>query len=237
MADYLTRLIDRSRGLTPLGQRVEPLIAPRYAAGPNLAPPNDGPNGELNGATDGGPDDGLDDGLDDRPVFLDGAMDEARASIEPGSRTRISAQGQRPHENPTVATASQRREAEGRDTPETKSARTLADEGWGARIGRTRDVEPIVPTRVDERLGLADRSGRADKRPAAARRRTTADGSDSRAGEAAGEGETAAPVIRVTIGRVDVRAVNAPAPPARRETTPAPKLTLEDYLRSRSGRE
>ena len=44
-----------------------------------------------------------------------------------------------------------------------------------------------------------------------------------------------APVIHVTIGRVEVRAilpaVQAPQPPAR----PSPKLSLDDYLRSRNG--
>ena len=65
-----------------------------------------------------------------------------------------------------------------------------------------------------------------------------ADDSNSRANETANEttGETAAPVIRVTIGRIDVRAVNASAPQARRAMPAAPKLSLEEYLRSRSGR-
>ena len=45
-----------------------------------------------------------------------------------------------------------------------------------------------------------------------------------------------APTIRVTIGRVDVRAVAAPAKEARRAPEPPrPALTLEDYLRRRGG--
>lgn len=48
--------------------------------------------------------------------------------------------------------------------------------------------------------------------------------------------EEAAPTIRVTIGRVDVRAVAAPAREARRAPEPQrPSLTLEDYLRRRGG--
>jgi hypothetical protein len=44
-----------------------------------------------------------------------------------------------------------------------------------------------------------------------------------------------APTIQVTIGRIEVRA-NAPAATSARTTRPAaPKLNLEDYLRSRSG--
>ncbi len=55
------------------------------------------------------------------------------------------------------------------------------------------------------------------------------------AADGAGRDE-AAPTIRVTIGRVDVRAVAAPAKEARRAPEPQrPALTLEDYLRRRGG--
>jgi hypothetical protein len=43
------------------------------------------------------------------------------------------------------------------------------------------------------------------------------------------------PSIRVTIGRVEVRAVMAPALPLRPKPKAAPRLSLEDYLRSRKG--
>ncbi|NEQ22340.1 MAG: hypothetical protein F6K28_24755 [Microcoleus sp. SIO2G3] len=45
------------------------------------------------------------------------------------------------------------------------------------------------------------------------------------------------PTIQVTIGRIEVRAVPPPAPPRPRVTTPPARLSLEDYLRSRSGGE
>ena len=46
----------------------------------------------------------------------------------------------------------------------------------------------------------------------------------------------AAPVIRVTIGRIDVRAVLPPAPPAPRPAAPTgPVLSLEEYLKQRDG--
>lgn len=41
--------------------------------------------------------------------------------------------------------------------------------------------------------------------------------------------------IRVTIGRIDVRAVPPPTPPQRRVERQAPRLSLDDYLRSQSG--
>jgi len=44
------------------------------------------------------------------------------------------------------------------------------------------------------------------------------------------------PVIKVRIGRVEVRAVMPPAPPARRDVPQRrPHLSLEDYLRQREG--
>jgi len=54
--------------------------------------------------------------------------------------------------------------------------------------------------------------------------------------------EESRPVIRVTIGRIEVRAVAAPAPPPRSQAsvrTPAIRdqtPTLEEYLRARNGR-
>jgi len=44
---------------------------------------------------------------------------------------------------------------------------------------------------------------------------------------------TSAPVIRVTIGRVEVRAVHPPAPAPKPAKTTPPKLSLEDYLHKR----
>ena len=43
------------------------------------------------------------------------------------------------------------------------------------------------------------------------------------------------PIIRVTIGRVEVRAVQSPAPGPKQAKARHPKLSLEDYLRKRSG--
>jgi hypothetical protein len=43
-----------------------------------------------------------------------------------------------------------------------------------------------------------------------------------------------APIVRVTIGRIDVRAAPAPVPPPRKTALPSPpKLTLDAYLKSR----
>jgi hypothetical protein len=41
------------------------------------------------------------------------------------------------------------------------------------------------------------------------------------------------PIVRVTIGRIDVRAETAPPPPRKQTLRSEPKLTLEAYLKSR----
>jgi hypothetical protein len=45
----------------------------------------------------------------------------------------------------------------------------------------------------------------------------------------------AAPTINVTIGRVEVRATQGPSPAPRRTEVAAPRMSLDDYLRRRSG--
>jgi hypothetical protein len=57
-----------------------------------------------------------------------------------------------------------------------------------------------------------------------------------RAPATAGQGAAEAPVVRVTIGRVEVRAVYPPAPPAPRPARaagPVAPSPLEEYLRAR----
>jgi hypothetical protein len=50
-------------------------------------------------------------------------------------------------------------------------------------------------------------------------------------------GASPPPAIRVTIGRIDVRAILPPAQPARQATTPnRPRLSLNEYLKQRDGR-
>lgn len=51
--------------------------------------------------------------------------------------------------------------------------------------------------------------------------------------EARRERAEVAPTINVTIGRVEVRATQTPAPAPRRAETAAPRMSLDDYLRRR----
>jgi hypothetical protein len=44
-----------------------------------------------------------------------------------------------------------------------------------------------------------------------------------------------APTIRVTIGRVEVRAVTPTPAPSRKPARPAPRMSLDEYLRAQNG--
>jgi hypothetical protein len=54
--------------------------------------------------------------------------------------------------------------------------------------------------------------------------------------DASAPADAASATIRVTIGRVEVRAAAEPSPPSERVPPPAPSLSLEDHLRRRQGR-
>jgi hypothetical protein len=56
-------------------------------------------------------------------------------------------------------------------------------------------------------------------------------------GQAAAIPPASPPIIEVTIGRVEVRAVHPPAPVARPKpiAPAAPRLSLEEYLRNQNG--
>ena len=49
-------------------------------------------------------------------------------------------------------------------------------------------------------------------------------------------GESGPPVIHVTVGRVEVRAVTPPLPAVEPQSPPAPKLSLDEFLRQHNGR-
>lgn len=99
------------------------------------------------------------------------------------------------------------------------------------------DGAPRPPSRAEDRKRRGAEpvsivAARADAAQAAAR-----------AAQADASAQTSPPIIRVTIGRIEVRAVNAPAPtgtrgearPAAVEARPDPARSLREYLKQRSG--
>jgi hypothetical protein len=234
MSDYLTRLIERSRGLAPQGQQVEPVIAPVYAPGPNTAPRDNEIFAEKYEETTS---------VTERVShsFLSKGQDSGRRGADDTHFQR--SEGSIP-----IAPLSQRRVREDKDTDEIKSGQAPADEKTqSAFLNQTLRVKPLLQTTtaksplapVNERPGTYQYAT-ANQKPMLTREQTVAhsDEANSRAAKSINEPtlEMGAPVIRVTIGRVDVRAVTPSVSPARRSSPAAPKLSLEEYLRSRSGK-
>ena len=85
----------------------------------------------------------------------------------------------------------------------------------GAPPGRPQ--EPVAPAPM-----LRPRTGPALPLEAQGRTRSTS--------------SSTAPVIRVTIGRVEVRAVHPPAPTSKKQRSRPPTLNLDDYLGQRASR-
>lgn len=85
-----------------------------------------------------------------------------------------------------------------------------------------------IPVESDSHAGIILRPERITARGRA--------GSPSRAtGEESTPSMQAAPTIKVTIGRIEVRAIMPPAPREKKTAPPAPRMSLDDYLKSHSG--
>jgi len=97
-----------------------------------------------------------------------------------------------------------------------------ADELTPAEPLKKKGAEPLIVRPQLARPSVPRREGETERgryRPAESLARSTIQG----------------PTIRVTIGRIDVRAVMAQPPQPERARTPAPGLSLSDYLQSRDG--
>lgn len=101
----------------------------------------------------------------------------------------------------------------------------------GNEVGRT---EP--DSHLDQSLfDLRDERSSPDNsahRPVATRHVSQSPATSDRGAQHAPE----PPIIRVTIGRIEVRAAAPPAPPAETAAPPKPKMSLDEYLRQHNGR-
>lgn len=158
----------------------------------------------------------------ERQVASSAREESPAASAERTAASHLTAQTHAEKEAPTSSAASVV------NSKDSASNRSAGDASEAVRERRATSESEGAPTPrassrvVEPRLSRAPTVSAAQPSPA-----STA--YDARR-------EDAAPTIRVTIGRVDVRAV-APAPQERRRApeTPRPALTLEDYLRRRGG--
>ena len=223
MTHFLARLVERARGTAP---RVEPLLPSRFApALPATA-----------GAAQPGP--GVTVGKNAAPPPRAAAADSRASKADPetsaGPRETAANEATRnsPHGNKEPATSN-----EESDVPASTRALLLPL--------RRDEAEPVPsPTMTRSRADPETPSRPGPNPPPTARRhRSPGEGSarSSRAGNASASheppGPAEAPVIRVTIGRIEVRAASPSPPPASRGRAPraaaGPSLTLDHYLRAR----
>jgi hypothetical protein len=209
MTHFLSRLVARARGTAP---RVEPLVTSRFApatAGEEMIPPE-----EIAGATE-------------------------RPAVPPAPMSTRAAGARNLPTGTTAKTAS--RENAGQAS---RSASSSEAPGFAEDTNLDAQPEPLlVPLHnVGERSAASeslrpkptasphfpeDRALQPMRRNGSARQ--DVDG---------GSSSEQAPIVRVTIGRIEVRAAPAAAAPPRRAAKRAaggPTLTLDAYLKARRG--
>jgi hypothetical protein len=228
MADFLTRLMERSYGLA---SPVEPLIASIYAPGPTTAAHAD--EEQVSWLE---PEAWPDDNQTSYAQSVDGAPDLASqadaASPSPAGRASRAT----PEAIPVVAA---RRVASEEEAGATSADATKRDQAQSDLTSRRLPVAPRYPepaaVESDARAVTEAISARpVSETPIVLRpqMRTLIEQTEQPGTEP--KEDRATPTIRVTIGRIEVRAVFAPTPTAQRATPPSPKLSLDDYLRSRN---
>jgi hypothetical protein len=225
MTDFLTRLAQRALGVAPV---VQPLVRSAFVPMPTVndratsTPAPDLAEAERSTApvaSESARSNGHERGrVAARPPIL-----ERRAPIaDPVAETESIITP------PTVESPSRMRETRPVRSPDpaddTPSGMASVDPG-------TDRAQPATPRADDDgtespasRLTVPMRAAAQTSRQALAREPT----SERRAND-----DEAAPTIRVTIGRIDVRAITPPAPPPA-PARPGPTLSLRDYLRQQS---
>lgn len=133
-----------------------------------------------------------------------------------GSKPLLAVQAARREFYPRLQTLSVAKVAEKIDSaaPQREPGHKLHVEPESIRPGKKNPVVPAVTTLAPRSIPLPNKSQSAAQQLAA---------------------PPPQPTIQVTIGRIEVRAAPAPAASARPARPAAAKLSLEDYLRSRSG--
>lgn len=259
MTDFLTRLAERTLGLTP---RVQPLLASRYAPGP-AAPVVPDMLDEEHEATLTRPADPT-----PAPRSRDGALSTSE-SVLPRAVSKT--------HNASTTTGLAAATAENAAAPAAESLRGRprrpvreASLASPERRGQAASAHPWLAPNAPDAMVQANQSGQHHEVPHAAallpspvpqvpweatnggrsvfdrpdgeRAACRADAVRSRLASFAGHGEplpsaneSGPPVIRVSIGRIEVRAILPPAPAAERPVpaSASPALSLDQYLKQR----
>lgn len=248
MADFLTRLVDRAAGSAAV---VEPVIAPLFALGPTIAAVSS--PGTEDGAviSETAPREtlpSLQPAVPARfPVLPHPEATHPDEPVQPSTLAPPAASGTNNlHPRTEVELRPSPRLEMDEPTPMPRAARLESAGGSdGAVHGAPRGPRPsplkarvAVSTRVRRAQSTADRlSAPVREGPPGGVGSQTAEPSLTFEGERRQVPVTARPAIRVTIGRVDVRAEFSPPVSAPRPTksAAASTLSLQEYLRQRSG--
>jgi hypothetical protein len=239
MSNYLTRLLERTRGLPP---QVEPLIAPLPMPATELFGEAQVANREV--------------GLG--PVAsVRSAANDASANDDPGEMT-VPSQRTNPVSPEIRLTESPRSEAsaatpefqraqpeESGDRKEQRSLLRFQPEGNPGstlplrnRLAAEHPVEmeanAVHATPANQPASVLPSPARIVVQPQVATRRPSPELSRAAARSATANEP---PAIHVTIGRVEVRAIMEPAPPRFPAPPPAEpkKISLQEYLKQRNG--
>ncbi len=211
MTHFLARLIERTRGEVT---RVEPIVAPRFAPTPVVEVARE-PETVVTKAS---------------PEL--GIVKPTPRPIRPAQETKTNGKAIVRYEKQEEPTHNEVNLVE--PEVEVLSEKLLVPPAASVATGslvRQREVAArTIPVRENGRAAQTPRERSKIVRPGSPISATTTRFRDDVPHEPAME----RPIVRVTIGRIEVRAAPTPAVPAKKAAPPAaPKLTLDAYLQSR----
>lgn len=208
MTHFLGRLVERARGTAP---RIQPIVAPKFASAPIT---------EI--ATE----------VEATPVVPQEAS--AKSAIPERTNGAVVRQKERAVEKPKeeLVEATVPAEPEALLVPVQRPQDDLSQPPTSTRESETlrRDVLPQVQPATLPVVRRASHQVRSASPRSSSRGAVSADPLTSRNEPASDERS----IVRVTIGRIEVRAEPPPASPSRKAVPRSqPKLTLDAYLKSR----
>lgn len=219
MTHFLGRLVERARGTAP---RVEPIIAPRFAPTPSAETATEVEPAPIAGivtATESAP-----------PARREARAPEATKPAGRASVRQEKVEAQDPAEESVERSVERGREtllvpmeiAEVRPPLVVRQEETASRSIPVSRNGAVREAPRLRPR--------AEQPGSPTPATAPPRARRGIE----RAGTWPNDQPAEPPIVRVTIGRIEVHAAPLPAPAPRKPSRAAgPNLTLDAYLKSR----
>ena len=206
MSHFLARLFDRARGTAPC---VEPLVAPRFAPAPI-----------FEGASE----------VETTPPL----RRDQKPTPEEKSSPRAIVQQEPPAEK---AAATIGRESERSSLPQPPVKLLVPVEMSAVDstvfVRRLKSDDRPVPAVKNGVMRRNPFTASRSKGPRTATSLTTTSRNLERGLLAPNESSEEPPIVRVTIGRIDVRATPPSVPSRKSSTRSEPKLTLEAYLKAR----